>query len=115
MRRHLEQCAECNNALVRLAGTADRPVGEASELLARIESQMHDWTPLAVGPSVRRRVIREIAPYLGTRASARLLSGVEQDGANLLSTVEPMLALFLGSRAASRLVDHMVDTVLMRN
>jgi len=77
-------------------------------VLARIRLAIDDWktapAPGRTGETLKLRVAHEIAPYLGALASRRIVTGVADTGENLLSTVEPVLALFLGSRAAARLV-----------
>lgn len=64
---------------------------------------------------VKQRATREIGQYLGEQAAQRLVQPVAQDGKNLLSTIEPVLAEFLGSRAAFRLVSHVVDAAIVRS
>lgn len=104
-------------------GTARTFAGEPAapppeDLFAGIQNAIRKWDsePLfqRSGTLLKQRVAREIAPYLGARASAHILAAVSPGGENLLPTVEPILALFLGNRAASRLVDRVVDTVLVR-
>jgi hypothetical protein len=60
------------------------------------------------------RVAATIAPYLGARAAAVILLPVSETGENLLTAIEPVLALFLGARAASRLVTSVVDGAIVR-
>ena len=66
------------------------------------------------GEQVKLRVADMIAPYLGREATQSVLQPVANNGENLLSSVEPILALFLGGRAASRLVSNVVDVTLVR-
>jgi hypothetical protein len=63
---------------------------------------------------VRTRVARELEAYLGPAATRKILSKVSDDGNNLLSTIEPVLALFMGRQAASVFVSHVVDATLVR-
>lgn len=89
------------------------------DVLARIRLAIDNWTaePAAqrTGEPLKQRVAHEIAPYLGAQASRRIVTGVADSCEDLLSTVEPVLALFLGGRAAARLVDHLVEAVLVRS
>jgi hypothetical protein len=88
-------------------------------MFADIQNAIRKWSAEQsrerTGPGLRRRVAHQITPYLGSAAAHRVLGGVSETGDNLLSTVEPVLALFLGVRAASRVVDRVVETVLVRN
>jgi hypothetical protein len=54
----------------------------------------------------------EIAPFLGERAASRLLRSVSENGQDLLSAIEPVLANFLGDKAAGELVGHLLDTAM---
>jgi hypothetical protein len=69
---------------------------------------LHDSTAL------RRAVAEGVRPYLGTRATDTLSSGGPEDGRRLLADVEPVLALFLGRRAAGELVSHVLDRAFVR-
>ena len=109
------------------AATDSKVAGQPSEgappqtesMFAEIQNAIRNWesrpAPNRGGAAMRGEVARKIAPFLGPRASAHILSGVSGNGEDLLSTIEPVLALFLGNRAASRLVDRIVDSVLVRS
>jgi hypothetical protein len=84
-----------------------------------MRTAMQRWEDTAresgrTGEPVKRRVATEIAPYLGPLATHAVLQPVTDSSENLLSSMEPVLALFLGGRAASRLVSHVVDVALIR-
>jgi hypothetical protein len=64
------------------------------------------------GGELRERVLAEIAPFLGFRAANRLLRSVSGNGQDLLRTVGPILANFLGDRAAAEVVSHLADTAM---
>lgn len=68
--------------------------------------------PERTGAALKQRVAKQIEPFLGPEASHRLLQQVSADGTNLLSIVEPVLAQFLGARAASELASHIVDAAI---
>ena len=63
---------------------------------------------------VKVRVAAELGPYFGSKATRKVLKDVLTEGGNLLSTVEPALALFVGVKAAERLVTHIVDVSIVR-
>jgi hypothetical protein len=69
--------------------------------------------PDGCGEPLKVRVAREIGPFLGGRAARILLQLVSEDGKDLLSTIEPVLAHFLGDQAASDLVNHVVDAAIV--
>ena len=64
--------------------------------------------------AMKRLVADQIGPFLGNKAAAALLELVSENCQNLLSTVEPVLADFLGSRAASDLVNRVLDASIVR-
>ena len=64
------------------------------------------------GRTVQETVLSQLAPFLGDRAANRLLQSVSQNGQDLLSIIEPVLANFLGNKAAAELVSHLVDTAM---
>jgi len=66
------------------------------------------------GLAVKGRVASAITPFLGREGMQLLLQRVSGDNRNLLSTIEPVLADFLGTRASSELVNHVVDAAMMR-
>ncbi len=101
------------------SGPPEQPRQADEELLADVLSGIRRWEadrtrPDRSGDAVKRRVAYEVGPYLGPQATQRLLESVSAEGENLWSTVEPVLALFLGSRAASTLVTHVIDQAIVR-
>ena len=118
---HLDQCDDCRLELRRL----QYALGDQQALapdgtgLARVRSAIQKWEGSAsqtgrTGAPVKRRVAHEIAPFLGPEATDSILQPVAPGGENLLSSIEPVLALFLGGRAAARLVTYVVDAALIR-
>jgi hypothetical protein len=94
---------------------AGHETGRFADVLAGIQS----WESAAAqsGPfheGIKRRVSAKVKRYLGPGATDKLLQSVSGDGGDLLSTVEPVLALFLGRKAASSLVSHVVDAAIVR-
>ena len=62
---------------------------------------------------VKRRVADEIGGYLGPSATGRILEQVTDRG-KLFPAIEPVLAIFLGSRAATCLIQRVIDTAIVR-
>jgi hypothetical protein len=62
---------------------------------------------------VKGRVAEEISGYLGTGATGRILEPVTES-TKLFPAVEPVLAIFLGCRAAGRLIQRVIDTAIVR-
>ena len=90
---------------------AATPGGTAGDdgLLGGILAGIESWKSVpSRNKALKERVGSDLAPFLGGRAMEQLLSAVSEEGDNLLSTVEPVVALFLGCRAASALIDHIV-------
>jgi hypothetical protein len=104
-------------AAVRSAPESDGATNPEA-LLPQILATLHQWevsrTASAKGEPVKRRVAAEIEAYLGRQATERVLEPVPESGENMLSTIEPVLALFLGNRTASRLVSHVVTESIVR-
>lgn len=115
---HLKICETCSQAYQALLAEEETPPPDPASF-AGIQNAIEEWNTSATArnsPAILKlRTAREIAPFLGRRASFKVLRCVSDTGEDLLSAIEPVLALFLGSRAAGRLVDHVVDTVLIRN
>lgn len=118
--QHLNRCDECRLEFHRLQYVTESPreVPEGG-LPARMQAAMEQWENSAeergrTGEQVRRRVATEIGPFLGAQATDAILQTVSDRADNLLTNLEPVLGLFLGARAASRLVGHVVDAALVR-
>ena len=96
------------------------PAPAEPERLRAILAAMRDWRAAAVpagkvGPVLHRRVAAELRPYLGSSAAGAVLSEVSDTSGNLLSTIEPVLAVFLGAKAASLLVSRIVDALIVNH
>jgi len=61
---------------------------------------------------IQQRLVSALAPFLGPLAAGRLLFPASASGRDLLPIVEPVLASFLGERAAAELVGHLIDTTM---
>lgn len=125
--RHLRTCQACRLEYQRLA----EAFTSASDCAATANTHNHDsrlasllagiqgWEAASASTGrsdggVKRRVAGKVEKYLGTAATSKILQPVSDDGGNLLSTIEPVLALFLGRKAASRLVSHVVEAAIVR-
>jgi len=62
---------------------------------------------------VKSRVASEIADYVGPAAADRILEPVTER-AKLFPAVEPVLAIFLGCRAAGRLIQRVIESAIVR-
>ena len=115
---HLEGCGECRLHLHRLKQeVAPRiPAEPGPFILAGIRAKIRNWEAQRSSEQwtqgLKTRVARQIGPFLGSRGADCVLQPVSQDGENLLCAIEPVLAEFLGSRAASSLVGRVVDAAL---
>lgn len=117
-------CAECRSEIDRLShalspearGEQPAPVNASFEELLKTIRQ---WESAAAGSgrtdeSVKWRIASTLERYLGRQATSTILLSVSEEGDNLLSSVEPVLALFLGRTTASRLVSNVVKTAIVR-
>lgn len=113
---HLDCCTPCRREFERLRNSAEGRREEIPDggLLTQMRSALHLWEAHATDGAAKGRVATRIAPFLGNAATDKILQPVPDSGENLLSTVEPVLALFLGNRAAAHLVNRVVDTALLR-
>jgi|SRR5581483_3819213 len=114
---HVEQCDECRLELHRLRRAMESPRELAPDLglLAKMRSAVEQWENTAPpAHEVKQRVAMEIGPFLGRKATSSILQPVAENGENLLSGIEPVLALFLGGKAAGRLVSHVVDAAVIQ-
>ena len=119
LERHLAKCAECRHELDLLRQAAALGTSPAAPPLHEIVAGNQLWAEgqRRQGVSsdiVKWRVAAEISPYLGWAATGTILQAVSPDGHNLLSVVEPVLAVFLGRCAARVLVSHVVDCAIVR-
>jgi hypothetical protein len=84
-------------------------------LLASTLAAIQQWHRGSDCKMVKVRVAAEVGPYLGSKATRNVLEDVSPEGGNLFSKVEPVLALFVGVKAAERLVTHIVDVSITRS
>jgi hypothetical protein len=112
--KHLAKCEDCRRwaAHLRLhaAPVEKWQVRPVEEVLSGIRRWAADRS--AEPDGVKMRVAAEIGRYLGPRAADRILEKVPDQ--HLLSSIEPVLADFLGRRAAQHLVEHVVDRAIVR-
>lgn len=123
---HLCACDACRvkyhrlNTAWRAAREQTTPKNQPGRSgLAAVLAGIHAWearrSSASGGPAaVKQGVAKWIGPYLGKRAAHCILEPVSDDGQDLLPAIEPVLALFLGHRAASQLVSHVIDAAIMR-
>jgi hypothetical protein len=88
--------------------------GSEGELLAAIRGWEAARQRQAQGHSIKRRAAAKLGSFLGPRAAGRLLEPVSEAGDNLLPAIEPVLATFLGRRAAADLAGHIAMEVVVR-
>ena len=125
VKRHLRACVSCRTEYERLcqavAPQAARALPAASpgtpDILNAVLERINEWDKNSArsgeaSSAVKQTFAAELERYLGARAAGRILRSVSDDGDNLLSTVEPLLALFLGREAASQFVTRVLDTAL---
>jgi hypothetical protein len=62
---------------------------------------------------IKGRVAQEIKGYLGPAATDRILQPVTEQS-KLFPAVEPVLTIFLGCRAAGRLINHIIESAIVR-
>jgi hypothetical protein len=62
---------------------------------------------------VKGRVAAEIEGYIGPYATGRILATVK-DRSKLFPTLEPVLSIFLGCKAAGRLIERVIDAAIVR-
>jgi hypothetical protein len=118
--KHLLQCDVCRLDFQRLSAADDTavpaaPADDVNGLMVRLRGwERSESRPARNGEALKRRVAGVIEPYLGKRAVDTLLQPVREDGRDLLSNVAPLLAMFLGRRAAGNLVTYVVETAIVR-
>lgn len=117
--RHLARCAECRLELDMLRLAADPGLTVNAPTVEEVLADAHQWQAdrqdHGINPDVvRGRVAAELNPYLGRTATSTVLASVSPNCDNLLSVVEPVLAIFLGRCAARQFVSHVVDTAIVR-
>ena len=124
VRAHLDGCEYCRMQLeppsAPVITPSPAPPREDGGPLSGIRQAIRKWDedrtrPERSGEAVKSRVAREIGPFLGEGGARQLMLGVSENGNNMLHTVERVLANFLGERAASHLVNHVVDSAILEN
>jgi hypothetical protein len=116
---HLSICTACRQELHRLrTAPEDMATPQATdlqELLARVRGwEAGPSGAERKGEALKRRVAAELEPYLGKHAAQAILQPVVDDGGNLLSSLLPLLTMFLGCRATEHLVSSVVEHAIVR-
>jgi anti-sigma factor RsiW len=118
LNEHLKNCERCRMEVLRLqAAEGDGtpieapPVDTALAGIRQWVARRREQDPEA--RVVKERVAEEITGYLGAQGARRVLEPVT-DNAKLLPSVEPVLAIFLGCRAATDLIQHILDVAIVR-
>jgi len=124
---HLERCSRCRleqhrlkSRLAAAAGTVGMdPCSEPGKtLLDRVITATRGWdaarSAAPASESVKRQAAGKLSPLLGPRATRRILETVPENGDGLLPAVEPVLALFLGRRAAEEISGGIAKEVIVR-
>ena len=122
---HLGACDSCQREYDRLCaardwvrkqtaggGVATPPNGLAT-LQARMKELIADRANAERCGALHIKVAAEIAPFLGHQAAGQLLRSVSGKNDDLLCVIEPVLANFLGERAAAELVSHLLETLVL--
>jgi len=126
---HLRGCGSCRAEFARFrtavsgirprAATTPIPCPDVGQLTG-LRTAIRKWKAARVQPErsgdrLKNRVAKEIGPFLGSDGTRKLLTSVSDSGNNLLGTVEQVLVNFLGKRAASELVNRVVDRAILQD
>ena len=119
---HLTKCEECRLECHRLRSSmsaAKSGAPDASGLLDAILHRVSQWEDSrqksgASGTAVKGRIGARLEPLLGAAATRRLLDPVPESGEGILGGIEPVIALFLGSRTALRFMDKIGNETIVR-
>jgi hypothetical protein len=84
------------------------------DLLEAVLQEAAEWNKRHDSAALQRAVAESVRPYLGGHATDTLTGAGPADGRQLLTDVEPVLALFLGRKAADQLVSHVLDRAIVR-
>lgn len=124
VKNHLYSCDRCRTELElsqRMLLKIRRDVGRPDDatVWSGVVSKIRDWEvaqrePEMSAKAIRGRVADHIGCFLGIRAAHRVLDPVSPNNQDLLSILEPVLGEFLGPGAAAALIDHVVDTAILR-
>ncbi|MFN7998261.1 MAG: hypothetical protein U0Q18_31865 [Bryobacteraceae bacterium] len=121
--RHLRACKACRLRYEVLSTQLTAPAVEAQplastnllpEIMAAIRRHETLQTDASSRRVSRRRAEELVSPYLGPNATSMVFEAVAPDCQNLLSETEPVLELFLGRRAASRVASRIVEASTVR-
>jgi|SRR5579871_7009340 len=118
VRTHLGTCNQCRQEMERIVQAVHGgnvmvpPVEDLLSNLSALRSSLEQ--PELTGNALKTRVKSELVPYVGVEAADRILQSVAPSGENLLSTIEPVLRLFLGKAATARIVSRIVDRAIVR-
>jgi hypothetical protein len=92
--------------------------GLAHAILDRVRSNVGGWESRRGDErsqeAVRNRIAGQVGQFLGSRAARKVLEPVAPNNHNLFSIVEPVLSEFLGRSAAAALVDHVVESAIVK-
>jgi hypothetical protein len=120
---HLGGCHTCRTdlGLLRAALTGapkEAKSGMTQTILDRVRSKVCGWesrqSQELSQEAVRDRIAGQLGQFLGTRAARKVLEPVAPNNHNLFSIVEPVLSEFLGPGAAASLVDHVVESSIVK-
>ena len=124
MQVHLDNCEACRSdfhlihrALLEVRRESDLP--KTAAMWEGVQSKIRQWKASQSNPelsaeAVRGRVADQVGLFLGSQATRKVLEPASPNNQNLLSLLEPVLAEFLGSGAAAALVNHVIDTAIVK-
>lgn len=125
---HLAHCEACRLNLDRLRSALEEvhrisaPVSPDSQLAGiweGVRQRISAWErsrshPEQKDAAVRKRVARQIEPFLGRRAAVRVIEPEMGSNRGLLGNVEVVLEEFLGRGAAASIVNDVVDATIVK-
>jgi anti-sigma factor RsiW len=95
-------------------GDKDKPTPSLQATLAGIRRWNERLRNVDPGAElVKGRVAEAIAGYLGQDGAQQVLKPVTERS-KLFPAVEPVLSIFLGRRAATRLIRHVIEAAIVR-
>jgi hypothetical protein len=109
---------ELQHLRAAVAGTRREADSGVAAMLDGIRSRVRGWNSRReheLDPeTVRQLVASRIGPFMGSRAARKVLESVAPNNQNLFAVVEPVLGEFLGRSAAASLVDHVVESAIVK-
>lgn len=111
VRRHLESCQACRQALEELQAAWDLLAAETDGggaaglgpgVRERLKAAMQNWGRPAPDAELKRRADAQVERYFGSGAASSL------DASAPLASMEPMLEAFLGRKAAGAVVGQIL-------